>query len=46
MIDKQILPKTYIIQQTGHENIQTYQVKLVILIQHQPFVTNLKGKSL
>ena len=32
----------YIIQQTGNENIQTYQLEVVILIQHQIHVTALQ----
>ena len=30
---------------TGYENIQTYQVKVVNLIQHQILVTNLQGNT-
>ena len=33
----------YIIQQTGNENTQTYQVDAVILIQYQILITNLQG---
>ena len=33
----------YIIQQTGNENIHTYQVEVMILIQPQILVTNLQG---
>ena len=33
----------YIIQQTGNENIQTYQVEPAILIWHQVLITNLQG---
>ena len=33
----------YIIQQTGSENTPTYQVEVVVLIQHQILVTNLNG---
>ena len=32
----------YIIQQTGNENIQTYQLE-AILIYHQVLITNLQG---
>ena len=32
-----------IIQQTGHENIPTYQVEVVILIYHQILKTYLQG---
>ena len=35
----------YIIQQTANENIQSYQVE-VILIQHQILITNLQGNVL
>ena len=35
----------YIIQQTGNENTQTYQVEVVILIKHQIFETNFQGKK-
>ena len=35
----------YIIQQTGKENTPTYQVKVVVLIQHQILVTNLNGNT-
>ena len=35
---------TNINQQTGNENIQTYQVEAVILIWHQVLLTNLQGK--
>ena len=30
-------------QQTGDENIQTYQVEVVVLIQHQILVTDSQG---
>ena len=30
-------------QQTGNENIQTYQVEVVVLIQHQILVTDSQG---
>ena len=33
----------FIIQQTGNENIQTYQVEAAILIWHQVLITNLQG---
>ena len=33
----------YIIQQTGNENTQIYQVDAVILIQYQILITNLQG---
>ena len=33
----------YIIQRTGNENIHTYQVEVMILIQPQILVTNLQG---
>ena len=33
----------YIIQQTADENIQTYQVEVVVLIWHQILMTNLQG---
>ena len=33
----------YIIQQTRNENTQTYQVEVVILIEHQILVTYLQG---
>ena len=33
----------HIIQQTADENIQTYQVEVVVLIWHQILVTNLQG---
>ena len=35
----------YIIQQTGNENTPTYQVEVVVLIQHQILVTNLNGNT-
>ena len=34
---------SYIIQQKGNENIQTYQIEAAILIKHQVFTTNLQG---
>ena len=34
------------IQQIGNESIQMYQVKFVILIQHQILATNLQGNML
>ena len=34
------------IQQTGNENIQMYQVEVVILIEHQILVTYSKGNVL
>ena len=33
----------YIIQQTGNENVQSYQVEAAILIEHQVLITNLQG---
>ena len=33
----------YIIQQTGSENTQTYQVQDIILMKHQFLITNLQG---
>ena len=33
----------YIIQQTDDENIQTYQVEVVILIEQKTVITNLQG---
>ena len=30
-------------QQTGNENIETYQVETAILIQHQVLITNLQA---
>ena len=30
-------------QQTGNENIQTYEVEVVVLIQHQILVTDSQG---
>ena len=35
----------YIIQQTGKENTPTYQVEVVVLIQHQILVANLNGNT-
>ena len=37
------LQYSYIIQQKGNENIQTYQIEAAILIKHQVFTTNLQG---
>ena len=34
----------YIIQQTDDENIQTYQVEVVILIKQKALITNLQGR--
>ena len=34
----------YIIQQTDDENIQTYQVEVVILIKQKTLITNLQGR--
>ena len=44
MIKTKILPQknSHIIQQTGNENTQTYQVEVVTLIYHI-LITNLKG---
>ena len=36
----------YIIQQTGSENTQTYQVQDIILMKHQFLITNLQGNVL
>ena len=36
----------YIIQQTGSENTQTYQVQHIILNEQQILVTNLQGNVL
>ena len=36
----------HVIQQIGNENTQTYQVEVIILIQHQILVTNLQGNVL
>ena len=33
----------YIIQQTDDENIRTYQVEVVILIEQKTVITNLQG---
>ena len=33
----------YIMQQTGNENTQTYQVDIVVLIKYQILITNLQG---
>ena len=33
----------YIIQQTDDENIHTYQVEVVILIEQKTVITNLQG---
>ena len=33
----------YVIQLTGNENTQTYQVEVIIMMQHKILVTNLQG---
>ena len=40
---KLLLLMFYIIQQTDDENIQTYQVEVVILIEQKTLITNLQG---
>ena len=44
MINVKLLPTNpHIIQETGDENIETYQVEAAILISHQVLITNLQG---
>ena len=46
VINMKFLPIIYgIIQQTGDENIQTYQGEVAILIQHQILITNLQKNA-
>ena len=40
---KLLLLMFYIIQQTDDENIHTYQVEVVILIEQKTVITNLQG---
>ena len=43
----QLLPIiSYIIQQTGNENIQTDRVEVVVLVKHQILIVNLQGNLL
>ena len=47
VIKKKLLPIiSYIIQETGNENTQTYRVEVVILVKHQILVINLRGHLL
>ena len=44
VIKTQLFPMIqYIIQQTGNEKTQTYQLDAVILIQYQILIANLQG---